>query len=124
MNLSQKEHNERRKHIRFKLKEGVMATVRYNEGVVGTIIDISLGGLALQYINLGKELTISQGQKVYLCDKKNRLIAITCDIVWDKAIEGHYSAFKVVEVRQSGVHFHEVEANQVLNLDNFITNNI
>jgi hypothetical protein len=46
---------ERRKHKRFKVREGAFAVVRSDYNKLGQIKDISEGGLAFQFIEDGKE---------------------------------------------------------------------
>jgi hypothetical protein len=61
--MSEKKSSERRKHARFKVKSGGLALVASEwprSTVVGDILDISTGGVAMQYVGDEPELTSLQ----------------------------------------------------------------
>lgn len=119
--------SERRKHERFKVKNGAIAMIRPLNAPVTTqkycqIINISKGGLAYRYIIRNGEsnepfkldvLFIQDSIcSVYLKD-------VSSKTVWVSHIDSKTS-FNRVTIKKRGVQFGEMMSNQMSQLDRYL----
>jgi hypothetical protein len=118
---------ERRKHERFKVKNGAIAMIRPLKAPVTTqkycqIINISKGGLAYRYIirngesNKPVKLDVLFIQdsicSVYLKD-------VSSKTVWVSHIDSKTS-FSRATIKERGIQFGEMMPNQISQLDRYI----
>ena len=112
---------ERRKHNRFKAKEGVFAVVTSGDNKVGQIKNISKGGLAFQYVASEKKLAGLLIMDIFRSSKdfymKDVTVKTTSDCYVDSKIP-----FSTIILKQCGGKFADLADNQVSQLDRFIQN--
>jgi len=112
---------DKRKHKRYRAKEGAYAAIRSGYDVIGMIKDISQSGLAFQYIANGKRingvLTIDifhNNRDFYLKDVPFKT---TSDFNVDSKVP-----FSTIMLRQCGGQFNITTDNQRSQLDLFLLN--
>ncbi|MEE8431849.1 MAG: PilZ domain-containing protein [Candidatus Desulfatibia sp.] len=112
---------EKRKHRRFKAKEGAFAVVTSGDNKIGQIKNISKGGLAFQYVASEKKLAGLLTMDIFRNSKefylKNVSVKTTSDIYVDNK-----SPFSTIILRQCGGKFADLADNQISQLDRFIQN--
>ncbi len=119
--LNSKGFIEKRKHKRFKAKEGAFVVVNSGDSTIGQIKNISKDGLAFQYVASGKKiaglLTIDifrNSNDFYL---QNLPVKTTSDFYVD-----NQSPFSTIILRQWRGEFADLTDNQISQLDRFIQN--
>ena len=109
-------HFERRKHKRFKAAQGAYAVLGPEKSKLGQIKDISMGGLAFQYLadearpNGAGELDIIIRQNNYSI--KNIPIQTVSDFELTRE-----NAFSTIRLRQQGVQFGKLTSDQTSQLE-------
>ncbi len=112
---------ERRRNRRYKAREGTVALLGEPLNIMGSVIDVSEGGLAFRYISNGKrpsesfELDILYSQQLVYIDK------MPFKTVSDAEMTGE-SASKLFPVRRCGVQFGELTEAQKSKLEYLIQN--
>lgn len=121
VNLERRKGTRERSHQRFRVKEGAYAALKDDYNILGTIKDISKGGLSFQYFVREKKvsgsLTIDifrNGKEFYL---KNIPFKITSDFP-----ESSKVPFSTIMLRNCGGKFSVLTAKQMSKLDHFIKN--
>jgi hypothetical protein len=115
---------ERRRYKRFRVKEGIFAAFRphwLRSIIVGEIIDISRGGLALHYIPGPKQSNRAYKLRILVADGSFCLSKIPSWTISDLEIEKRFS-FGSMPARRSGVQFGELTPAQLSLLEYFILN--
>lgn len=108
---------ERRKHKRYRLKQGTYAG---SSPSVGMIVDISLGGVAFNYVKFGDQEAESN---FVLCGDDDCCIEnLPCQVISDKASHGSSSLSPIV-TRRRRVSFGNLTEAQTLMLEKFIYEN-
>lgn len=108
---------ERRKHKRFPIKENAFAVLRFTPSStkIGRIIDISMGGMAIEYENseewedTPKELSILFGDDDFYLEKINF-----------ETVSDNFISYSFTETRRRGIKFGKLSDNQSSQLKNFI----
>jgi hypothetical protein len=124
-NMAESEElKEQRKGKRFSPKDSVFAvSERFLYGV-GTLVDISGGGVALQYTyDSGDDWDPLKGSvKLDLFKSKpfRSVIGIEGRVVYDTAVPWEIGVYGNHQVRRCGVQFGELSRNQSSELDFFI----
>ena len=78
--------NERRRHVRFRAQENAYAALGRKYSRVGKIRDISIGGLALEYIaGEGSPLETSQID-IFLTENNFQIYNLSCKVVYDVVV--------------------------------------
>lgn len=108
---------EKRKHKRYQAKEGYFAGAYPN---VGQIINISMGGLAYNYMGHVKE-EVDEGEMVICGDDCSCLDDLSCRVIEDTVIANETSFSKFV-TRQRRIQFVNLTPEQQVLLENFINN--
>jgi hypothetical protein len=115
------ERKEKRKHKRLLAKD--LAFARFLFGV-GTLVDISGGGLSFQYAqDSGDDWDPLKGStKLDLFKSKpfRNVIGIECNVVYDTAVPSQNSLPDPYQVRRCGVEFGQLAKSQCRELDSFI----
>ncbi len=109
---------ERRKHERFKVKDGVVAAPYASSTRFAKILDISMGGLTIQYFDENK-----WDEKIFeidfvMLDGDLSLDKVPITITFDKD-HGTETPFCYLPERQCGLQFADLTAQQYASLDNF-----
>ena len=119
--MKKKEHRERRKYTRFRAKDGALIELRSYRGKLGEIIDISKGGLAFRYIDIGDRPKGSFEVDIFLKEKGFRLEKVPAKTVSDLETT-KYFPYSSTKTRRQGVQFGDLTRNQISKLEHFIKN--
>jgi hypothetical protein len=126
-----RDYTERRLHERSRLHNIVIGILNSDEpGAIGSIIDISLGGVRCTY----DELTMAPNDRpchsIDLIADDQYLGDIPCECAWNVNVETE-SFSKLTNLRQCGIQFGKLTPSQIFLLRSFInhcggngTNNI
>lgn len=113
--------DERRLQKRFKAEEGAFAALVDQESRLGQIKDISLHGLSFRYIDSQEKLENASELKIILGKQGLYLDKVPFKKVSDFEIESEFS-FSTVKMRQIGLEFGVLTAEQKRQLQRFIHN--
>ena len=116
---NKKDSTEKRKHKRFKAKEGAFAIVTSDYRKIGQIKNISQDGLDLQYIDNGEQLSGSVEVEIFSFAKDFYLKKLSAKVVRDSEVHSTVP-FSSVPMRELVVRFGEMESNQRYILDCFL----
>ena len=111
--------DERRQQKRFKAQEGAFAALVAQESRLGQIKDISLRGLSFRYIDSHEKRENADALKIILGDEGLYLDNVPFRKISDFEIENEFS-FSRIKMRQIGLEFGELTAEQKMRLDRFI----
>jgi hypothetical protein len=111
---------ERRKHKRFKAKEGAFAVLT-SDNKMGQIKDISRSGLTFQYIGHGEPSSGSTEMEIFSTVYDFYLKKVPARVIVDSEIEKTVP-FSSVPMRQVNVQFEEMTPIQSKLLEYFIQN--
>ena len=120
-NINRKTINiEKRKFKRFKLKNlafALLKSVSYEE--LGEIIDISKGGLALQYLVGEKQIKEFVELDIIFADNGFHIKKIPCKTISDFEITNEIY-FSFLKMRRHSIKFGELDNHQTSELNYFI----
>lgn len=124
------EKNERRKHTRYRVREGAYAALSPDFGKMGQIIDISRGGLCFRYIaRLDHPADDVSESHVFVGDEGIYLEKMPNQLVEDVPVESDDIPSPIMmgsrampAVRQRRVRFGDLTGNQLAQLNYFIIN--
>ena len=111
--------DERRQQKRFKAQEGAFAALVAQESRLGQIKDISIRGLSFRYIDSHEKLENADALKIILGDEGLYLDNVPFKKISDFEIENEFS-FSRIKMRQIGLEFGELTAEQKMRLDRLI----
>jgi hypothetical protein len=123
--------NERRRHTRYRVREGAYAALSPDFGKMGQIIDISRGGLCFRYIASLDHQAMEDcvESHVFVGDEGIYLEKMPNHLVEDVTVEDDDVPSSIMMspramrvVRQRRVRFGELNGNQAAQLDYFIMN--
>jgi len=117
--LNREDFTERRKHKRFKAREGAFALIGSDNTNWGQIKDISKGGLAFQYITRGKQLNGSAEMDIFLADDSFYLKKVPVRTVADFEVNNKMS-LSSLPLRQRNMEFGEMKPIQIFQLYYFL----
>ena len=119
--IRRKKSDVRRNNTRFRVPEGTFAKVKGSANKVGQMIDISKGGLAFRYIDIGERPNRSFELDMIVKNNGFHLgnvpLITTSDLEADKEF-----AFSSIPMRRSGGQFGELMDSQISQLEYFIQN--
>ncbi|PQP33020.1 hypothetical protein C6A36_01405 [Desulfobacteraceae bacterium SEEP-SAG10] len=127
MMTNNKEFTERRKHERFKVKNGAIAIIRFSN-IIATaqkytqILNISRGGLAFRSIERkGESNKLAKLDLLFINDSicSTYLKYVPFKSVWVSHIDSKNS-FNQLKIKKQGVVFGEMMPNQISQLDRFL----
>ena len=114
------DHRERRQHERAPLQSIVVGMLNIGElETIGSIIDISLGGVKYAYNEFRTAPLKCPIHSIDLIADSYYLFDIPCEYVWDSGSETK-SQSKLKKIRQCGIQFGKLTPNQILLLRSFI----
>lgn len=119
--MRKEEHMERRKYTRFRAKDGALIELRSYRGRLGEIIDISKGGLAFRYIDIGDRPKGSFELDIFLKETGFRLEKVPAKTISDLKTTKYFPYSSTITRRQ-GVQFGKLTRNQISKLEHFIKN--
>ncbi len=118
------ELKEKRKHKRLLPKEWVSAFCQAPFFGVGTLVDISMRGVAFRYNHDSggdwEPLKGSLKMNLFKSKPSHNVIGIDCKVVYDTAVPWGIGGFGNYQVRRCGVEFGELSSDQSSELDFFI----
>jgi hypothetical protein len=113
-------HQERRQHPRLPVTSGIIAVlISSSPEIIGSVSDISLGGVKITYHKPTESELDCTKLKVDLISDDRYVEAIPCSNAWDQAVEDS-SFLAAGELRQCGIHFTQLNPNQLFLLRSFI----
>jgi len=122
-----KEFTERRKHERFKVKNGAIAIIRLSNVLstsqkYGQIINISQGGLAFRYIDrTGESNEPVKLDLLFIQDSicSAYLKYLSLQTIWESHLDSKTSVSQL-KIKQQGAQFGQMVPNQTAQLDRFL----
>ncbi len=114
------DEEDRRKHKRYRVKNGALALI---DNIPGTIVDISNTGLAINYTVFGKEPVDNLRLDIFLSSDDFYLQDIPATLVAAREKSSSKSTFGSIQVKRYGLQFGEMTEEQESNLRYFILHN-
>lgn len=112
---------EQRQHKRTNVKNLVVAILNTDDPVtIGSITDISLGGVKFTYNQLNMDFNVNRINSIDLIAESFSLVDIPCASVWNVTV-GKESFSKFVNLNQGGIQFGKLTPNQIFLLQRLIT---
>ncbi len=119
--------SERRKYIRFLAQENAFAALGTNFTRVGKLKEISIGGLAFEYIDSTKSSCQDFSRvAIFLSDNEFHLSKLPCRLICDReicVISDNPLIESPCKINKCVVQFTDITENQKEKLENFIENN-
>jgi c-di-GMP-binding flagellar brake protein YcgR len=109
---------ERRKHRRFEVQNDIPVILRSNDIKVGSVVDLSMGGLGFRYAGIEKPIGESGKLSILPDNDSFYLYKIQCKSVWDCRTGKDLHSF--IGMRRCGVRFGELTPDQKARLEYFI----
>ena len=104
--------SEKRRHVRFKAPENLFAALGNSVPKVGKVKDISMGGLAFEYIPNDKKETSTSHVDIFLSGNGFYLSKVPCKAAYDITLEvplfGGYD-FSSIDINRCGVAFNKLK---------------
>jgi len=116
-----KESTERRKNKRFHVNNGIAALPISSSVIIGTIVDISKGGLAVRYASEDEELKSFFDIDILLTDTNFFMPNVSTNIITDFELENKIP-FSIITERRCGLQFRQLSSEQISQLDDLLTN--
>ena len=111
---------ERRKHKRFRVRDGVFVTLKPSDTGVGRLRDISMGGLRCDYVTEQASSIEATELDIFMTNSDFGFYKIPCQIVWHRIT--YESPLTSISRRECGVQFGEMTDSQLSWLEYFIQN--
>ena len=108
---------ERRQHQRFKAPEKTLAIT---PNIIGQIVDISVGGCELKYIDNNGKLASEGAMDILMNDKGFYMEQVPIATAWQDRPES--SALSTIVIRKIGIRFADLSPSQRERIDYFIQN--
>ena len=115
--------HERRKFTRYLVQSDAYAALGSSFTKVGKIKDVSVGGVAFEYIDSSKDAGGPPPYKVslFMTGDKFFLWHLPCRIIHDELTDEHMKSSLFYVHRQCGIQFTDLDENQRQNLEYFLT---
>ena len=116
--VTESKGRERRRHERFETKDHIFITFRPHFDRIGSISDISKGGVSLEYsvIQEYTELTDSLWVDIFCSSKKLELSNVPCRLIYDERVNTK-GFLKTIETRRCGLEFAGLSQHQAARLE-------
>ncbi|MBW2521460.1 MAG: PilZ domain-containing protein [Deltaproteobacteria bacterium] len=116
----QGDYTERRKHKRASVESVVVGILNSGDPVaIGSINDISLGGVKCTYNELRMAPDVSPINSIDLIAGTHYLVDIPCEYAWNDRMEPDPPS-ELTNVRRCGIQFGKLSEKQLLLLKSFI----
>ncbi len=112
---------ERRLDKRFAVRNGIVAFPRSSTVAIGTIIDISRGGISIRYTPTEEQNGTSPDIDILLTDHNFYITGIPVTAISDCKLENKIS-FSYIYERRCGMQFGELTDNQLNQLNELLSN--
>jgi hypothetical protein len=123
LNKNKRVEMERRKHLRFQVREGAIVALQNGLSRIGKVKNFSLGGLSFEHIYDGNLGWVGSRKNILLWVGDFRLPALPCRIIYDSPlpIRPEYSLLAIqLMTRRCGVQFEALTNDQASQLDLFL----
>ena len=117
--------NERRRFVRFQVKSAIYAALGHNFDKVGTVKDISVGGVAFEYVSDQDSMEAMTQVDILLVDENIHLSKLPCTVAYEDDVRKHGTLRRFgrpLVTKRCGVKFGNFEENQRTQLEHLITN--
>jgi hypothetical protein len=118
--------HEKRKYIRFKVEDKIFVAFGTQFSKIGKLKDISMGGLAFQYIEHAKTITRNYSRlSIFHNEDTFYLPDIGCIVIADQPLYTNHKVLTLKStylVKKCAVKFHDITAHQRDKLE-FLINN-
>lgn len=114
---------EHRRYARYLPRKNAFAALGSKYNRVGKIIDISLGGLAFEYISGENSCSNSLEVDIFLVDNVYHLYNIPCKMLYDMQIHVPHvnnKLIKILTIKRCGVQFGELSDYDLTQLKLFL----
>lgn len=117
--VTDKQGQERRRHERYSTNENIFITFRPHFDRIGSISDISRGGVSLEYsvIQDYSALTDTLWVDIFCSSKKLELTNVPCRLIYDRRVEIDKKFLKTIETRRCGLEFSDLSPYQSARLE-------
>jgi hypothetical protein len=114
-----KNGQERRRHDRITLKDRIFITFRPHFDRIGSVTDISTGGVSLEYsvVQEYSALTDKFSVDIFSSPKKLEMSNLPCRLVYDERINAEKGFFETLETRRCGLAFDGLTQYQAAQLE-------
>jgi hypothetical protein len=116
--MSRKKPTDLRKYKRLRAQNGAFVDLRISPIKVGEIVDISRGGLAFRYLDVGERPKESFELDMYSTHNDFRTGKVPVKTIWDRETAGELGFFTKTRLR--GVQFGKLTQNQFSELKRFV----
>ena len=113
--------SERRRHKRFRAKEGAYAILSGSVSKMGQILDISKGGIGLRYIDIGDRPKETCTLDLLWEDNGFLLENVVFEIASDEDASKDFP-YSTIPMRRCGGRFTGLSNEQIFGLEHFIEN--
>lgn len=118
---AKKDVAEQRQYKRFQAKNGAFALSKASVNTLGQIADISLGGLAFEYMSWGETTNGFSEVDILLAERFFYLQGLPCKVISDHEITLR-NPFSSIRMRRLSVEFMALSPKQRSELKHFINN--
>lgn len=110
----EKQSKDQRRHVRFLLNDKVFLTFRPHFDRIGPIVDISKGGVSLEYavIQDYSKLTDRLNVDIFSSSKTFEMFNVPCRLVYDWPVKQNKGFLETIETRRCGLEFIELTQQQ------------
>lgn len=117
--VTDKQGQERRRHKRYLTNDNIFITFRPHFDRIGSISDISRGGVSLEYsvIQDYSALTDKLWVDIFCSSKKLELTNVPCRLIYDRRVEIDKGFLKTIETRRCGLEFSDLSQYQTARLE-------
>ena len=116
--MSRKRRTDLRKYKRLRTQDGAFVDTRISPIKVGEIVNISRGGLAFRYLDIGGHPKESFELDLYSKHNDFRMEKVLVKTIWDRENVGELGF--LTRTRLRGVQFGELTRNQFSELERFV----
>jgi hypothetical protein len=117
--VTDKKGQERRRHERYSTNDHIFVTFRPHFDRIGSISDISKGGVSLEYSVIQDYAALNDKLwvDIFCSSKKLELSNVPCRLIYDERIESDKGYIKTIETRRCGLEFAELTPYQSARLE-------
>lgn len=117
--VTENKGRERRRHERYATNDHIFITFRPHFDRIGSISDISKGGVSLEYsvIQEYTALTDHLSVDIFCSTKKLELSNVPCRLIYDERVDNGKGFLKTIETRRCGLEFAGLSQYQAARLD-------
>jgi hypothetical protein len=117
--VTENKGRERRRHERFATNDHIFVTFRPHFDRIGSISDISKGGVSLEYPVIQEYAALTDNLRVdiFCSTKKLELSNVPCRLIYDERVNNGKGFLKTIETRRCGLEFAGLSQWQAARLD-------